>query len=93
MFTEEKDFNKRVRQAITISWEILQQKIASGFIEINKEASLQLQFANIFQSFIPMILFNAKEKVSLLLEKTLRLDDGKLFECDVYIVADNGVSE
>ncbi len=52
MFTEEKDFNKRVRQAITISWEILQQKIASGFLEINKEASLQLQFANIFHSLM-----------------------------------------
>ena len=93
MFTEEKDFNKRVRQAITISWEILQQKIASGFLEINKEASLQLQFANIFQSFIPMILFNEKEKVSLILEKTLRLEDGKPFECDVYIVANNGTSD
>lgn len=93
MFTEEKDFNKRVRQAITISWDILQQKIASGFIEINKEASLQLHFANILQSFMPMILFDEKEKVSLMLEKTLRLEDGKPFECDVYIVANNGSSD
>lgn len=32
MFTEEKDSYKRVRQVITIVWELLQQKNILGFL-------------------------------------------------------------
>ncbi|SHG79205.1 hypothetical protein SAMN05720766_104114 [Fibrobacter sp. UWH9] len=79
----------RLRSAISLAWTILQNKVAYGLIEINKEASLQLQFASILQHVISLITFSKDEEVSLLLEETLNDGTGTC-EADVVLKCRKG---
>ena len=44
------DVEKRVRWLITWTWEILAHKIGNDLIEVNKEATLQLEYAYLLTS-------------------------------------------
>jgi len=54
-------------------------------IKINKEASMQLQYAYILQTLIPLIVYNNDEKIEIELEKTVKLDSGFTYEVDVFV--------
>lgn len=88
-FLNNPSLNIRLRHAISLAWTILQNKVANGLIRINKEASLQLQFANILQNVIPLITYSKEESVSLLLEDTLN-DGSSNCEADVVVRCSKG---
>lgn len=82
------DFFERVRGMVIYSWEIFSQKVGSGLIKINKEASMQLKYSYILQQFIPIVIFDEREKVEIELESTCFLN-GKNREIDILIKATN----
>ena len=55
---------ERMRAAVSISWLIFSRKVGGGLISINKEASMQLQFAYILQQLFPLITFHKNEAYS-----------------------------
>ena len=63
--------NEKLDFLIKLAWELLQKKIQYGLIEINKEASLQLQYASILQSLITTSQYYDGEIVKIFLEKTV----------------------
>lgn len=78
------DIIERCRKMIYKSWEIFSNKVGQELILINKEASMQLQYAYIIQQMIPLILFRKEEKVELELETGVS-DGNRLREVDIMI--------
>jgi hypothetical protein len=64
------DFFERLKGILSYSWKKFFRKVGSGLIQINKEASMQLKYAYILQQFIPLIIFDNREKVEIELEST-----------------------
>ena len=77
-------FEKRLNESITFAWKIFQEKVGTGLIEINKEASMQLHYAYILQSILPLILFSKDESANVELEKTVNLGR-KTREVDLFL--------
>lgn len=67
----EQSLKNRTRELITLAWDIFSRKVGNGLITINKEASMQLQYAYIVQQLLPMIIFNKDESINLELETTI----------------------
>lgn len=80
----EQSLKNRTRELITLAWDIFSRKVSNGLITINKEASMQLQYAYIVQQLLPMIIFNKDESINLELETTIS-DGRKNREVDIYI--------
>ncbi|GLB61778.1 MULTISPECIES: hypothetical protein [Bacillaceae] len=78
------NFFERLRGIVSYSWKIFSQKVGSGLIKINKEASMQLKYAYILQQFIPLIIFNERQKIEIELESTCFVN-GKTKEIDILI--------
>lgn len=70
-------FATRVRRAISIAWEIFGRKVGGGLTPVNKEASMQLQYAYVLKQLLPMILQHPHERVDIELETGVRLGDGR----------------
>lgn len=70
---------------IKMAWEILQRRIEQKFVIINKEASLQLQYANILQSLIDVCQFSDGEIIKVVLEKTVFIQNQKPQEVDIIV--------
>ncbi|MDR4651614.1 MAG: hypothetical protein MRJ52_04355 [Nitrosomonas sp.] len=64
----------RMRAAISESWLIFSHKVGGRLIPINKEASMQLQFAYILQQFSPLITFHENEALQVELETGVNVD-------------------
>jgi len=60
----------RMRSVVSLAWSLFAKKVGGGLIEINKEASMQLQFSYILQQILPLITFNKNEEFKLELETT-----------------------
>jgi hypothetical protein len=75
---------KRVNDIIEICWESFSAKIGCGLIEINKEASMQLNFAYLLKNTIDLVIHNEDEKITIELETTIPIN-GRTRECDVVI--------
>jgi hypothetical protein len=75
---------ERMRAAVTFAWSLLSRKIGGGLITINKEASLQLQYAYVLQQVLPMIIFHEGEELDVALEPGVRVD-GSTREIDVLL--------
>lgn len=80
----DKSLKDRIRELITLAWEIFSKKVGNEVIIVNKEASMQLQYAYILQQLLPMIIINKNEKVYLDLETTIN-DGIKNREVDIFI--------
>lgn len=65
----------RMRAAVSLAWSLLSRKIGNGLIGINKEASLQLQFAYLLQQLLPLITFHHEEKLEVELETGARVGE------------------
>jgi hypothetical protein len=65
---ESESLSSRMRAAVTLAWSLFSRKVGGGLVEINKEASMQLQFAYILQQFLPLITFQPDEQLRLELE-------------------------
>jgi len=75
---------KRLNAMVMFAWELFGQKISTGLLVINKEASMQLKYAFILQELVPLITFSAHEKIDIDLEST-RIVKGKSREIDILI--------
>lgn len=78
------NLKKRLRDLISISWEIFSNKVGNGLIEVNKEKSMQLQYAYILQQTLPFIIFNSSEEIKIELEKTVS-QGGGYREIDIFL--------
>ena len=47
----------RMRAAVALAWSLFARKVGGGVIEINNEASMQLQFSYVLQQLLPLIAF------------------------------------
>ena len=65
---ESESLPPRMRGAVSLAWSLFSRKVGNGLVEINKEASMQLQFACILQQLLPLITFQPDEQVRLELE-------------------------
>lgn len=68
------NFNDRLRESISIAWSIFMRKVGYGLIEINKEASMQLQYAYILQQILPLLIYHNDEEVKIELETGVPLN-------------------
>ncbi|MFH6965839.1 hypothetical protein [Flavobacterium sp. FlaQc-28] len=75
---------KRVNDIIEICWGSFSAKIGCGLIEINKEASMQLNFAYLLKNTIDLAIHHEDEKIIIELETTIPIN-GKTKECDIVI--------
>lgn len=71
---EAENLPERMRAAVSESWLIFSRKVGGGLIPINKEASMQLQFAYILQQLAPLITFHESEALQVELETGVRVD-------------------
>ncbi len=69
-------FTKRLRYAISMAWSIFTRKVGNGILPINKEASMQLQYAYILQQLLPLITFKSDEKARIELEAGVNIGNG-----------------
>jgi len=74
----------RVKAIIDLCWESFSAKIGCGLIEINKEASMQLQFAYLLKNSLDLTVYNEGEEVKLELETGVPVN-GRLRECDIVV--------
>ncbi|QCF27841.1 hypothetical protein soil367_05655 [Hydrocarboniclastica marina] len=71
-----------MRAAVSLSWVMFSRKVGNGLIPINKEASMQLQYAYVLQQLIPLITFHDDEKFEIELESGVRAN-GRSREIDL----------
>ncbi len=84
---ESDNFSERMRAAITLSWSMFSRKVGNGLIPINKEASMQLQFAYILQQLIPLITFHSSENFYIELETGVQVN-GRNREIDLLFTGE-----
>ena len=75
---------KRINNIIEICWESFSAKVGCGLIEINKEASMQLNFAYLLKNTIDLAIHNEDEKITIELETSILVNGGTK-ECDIVI--------
>lgn len=83
------NFEERLRAAISFAWGVFARKVGSGIIRINKEASMQLHFANILAQTFPLITVEADETSHVELETGVKVE-GKAREIDLLVIGMKG---
>jgi len=83
------NLSERMRAAVSLSWVIFSTKVGNGLIPINKEASMQLQYAYVLQQLLPLITFHEGEKFEIELETGIQANGRSreidiLFSCEFY---------
>lgn len=78
------DLVLRVKGIINICWDSFSAKVGCGLIAINKEASMQLEFAYLLKQSMSLAIHNLDESIEIELETSLHLDIGYK-ECDILI--------
>jgi hypothetical protein len=79
------NFEERLRAAISFAWGVFSRKVGSELIRINKEASMQLHFANILSQTLPLFTVEADEASHVDLETGVKID-GKAKEIDLLVI-------
>jgi hypothetical protein len=62
---EPENLLERMRAAIFFGWVMFSKKVGNGLIPINKEASMQLQYAYVLQQLLPIITFHGTENFEI----------------------------
>ncbi|MDP1593910.1 MAG: hypothetical protein Q8L80_06690, partial [Gallionella sp.] len=75
-FIKEEAFELRLRGAVSFAWQVFARKVGGGLIPVNKEASMQLQFAYVLKQVIPLTLHNPDEAADIELETGVRTKSG-----------------
>ena len=75
-FIVEESFETRLRHAISVAWKVFARKVGGGLIPVNKEASMQLQYAYLLKQLLPLILHNTDESADIELETGVKLPTG-----------------
>jgi len=74
----------RIHKTIDLCWDSFSAKVGCGLITINKEASMQLQFAYLLKNTLDLAIYNDDESVELELEMGI-LVGNKMRVCDIII--------
>lgn len=82
------EFEERLRKSISFAWAIFSEKVGSGLLHINKEASMQLQYSYILQQVLPLICFTDDENAKIELETGVRVQ-GRSREIDLVLLGKN----
>jgi hypothetical protein len=80
---------KRINDIIEVCWESFSAKIGCGLIVINKEASMQLNFAYLLKNTIDLAIHHEDEKITIELETTIKVLN-RTRECDIVIKIEKG---
>ena len=83
------NFEERLRAAISLAWGVFSRKIGAGLIRINKEASMQLHYANILSQTLPLVTVEADESCHVELETGV-IVEGKSREIDLLVIGVKG---
>jgi hypothetical protein len=75
-FITDQLFESRLRRAISVAWQVFARKVGGGLISINKEASMQLQYAYILKQLLPLTLHEIGESADLELETGVKTKSG-----------------
>lgn len=75
-FVTSDSFEVRLRRAISVAWHVFARKVGGGLIPINKEASMQLQYAYVLKQLLPLTLHHIGEGVELELETGVKTSSG-----------------
>ena len=75
-FVTDPSFERRLRKAVSAAWSVFGRKVGGGLIPINKEASMQLQYAYVLKQLLPMTLQNPDETAELELEVGVKTRTG-----------------
>ncbi|MCT4582769.1 MAG: hypothetical protein N4A35_15250 [Flavobacteriales bacterium] len=82
-------FIERVRNIIDTCWESFSAKVGGGLISVNKEASMQLQFAYLLKNTMELTLHHSDEQVRIELETGVPVA-GRMRECDIVLEIEKG---
>ncbi len=83
-FINAPNFDDRLRKAVSAAWLIFGQKVGGGLIPVNKEASMQLQYAYILKQLLPHVSHHPDEVAEIELETGVRTTSGSS-EIDVLV--------
>ena len=75
-FIVEESFEVRLRHAISVAWKVFARKVGGNLLPINKEASMQLQYAYLLKQLLPLILHSPDEAADIELETGVKLLGG-----------------
>lgn len=75
-FVTSESFEIRLRQAISVAWLVFARQVGGGLIPINKEASMQLQYAYVLKQLLPLTLHHRGETAELELETGVKTNLG-----------------
>lgn len=78
------EFIERIRAVIDLCWTSFSAKVGNGLIGVNKEASMQLQFAYILKTVIGLSVHSPDETVTVELETGVPVGT-RIRECDVVV--------
>lgn len=67
---------ERLRHAVSAAWEIFARKVGGKTIPVNKEASMQLQYAYILRQLIPLTSHSGHEVADIELETGVKTNSG-----------------
>lgn len=84
-------FEQRLRKSISFAWNIFTEKVGTGMISINKEASMQLHYASILLQVVQLICYEESEHVTVELETSEEVN-GKRREIDLILCGSNSRS-
>jgi hypothetical protein len=68
---------ERMKGAVSLCWNMFSRKVGSGLIQINKEASMQLQYAYLLKQLVPLITLHEKEVFDVELETGVLVGDSR----------------
>lgn len=75
-FITDTSFDERLRSAVSEAWAVFGRKVGGGVIPVNKEASMQLQYAYLLKQILPLALHHPDEWADVELETGARTSNG-----------------
>lgn len=77
-----------MRAAVSLSWQIFSRKVGNNLITINKEASMQLQYAYVLQQLLLLIKLSSQEEYEVELETGVSVQ-GSTREVDLLFTGES----
>lgn len=91
-FVTSHSFETRLREAISVAWKVFSRKVGGDLIAINKEASMQLQYAYVLKQLLPLTLHHKDETADLALEMGVKTRSGSN-NIDILLQGSSGTEE
>ncbi len=83
-------FEERLRESISVAWQIFMEKVGGGQLSINKEASIELRYVFILQQVVSLICFHKDETVKIELETDAQVPNKN---CEIDLVLEGEKSQ